>query len=121
MLNKDIVFCFTGKGPFSRKEMTNMATKAGASVTKSVTNETTILVIIDMDMNSQSAKAKKARRKGVKLIGQETFFMMCNATNHTFAKHETNVQFLNNKLKAKNEQKIIAEQIKKPLIRKIIL
>jgi BRCT domain type II-containing protein len=113
MLNKNIVFCFTGKGPLPRNQMTDIAIKAGASVTKSVTNETTILVI--MDMNSQSTKAKKARENGIDLIGPQTFFLMCNA------KQETNVQLSNNKLKVEIEKKIIAEQIKKPLLRKIIL
>lgn len=108
MLNKDMVFCFTGKGPFSRKEMTNMATKAGASVTKSVTNETTILVI--MDMNSQSAKARKARKNGIDLIGPQTFLVMCNIKNDASYEHKVQI-----------EKKIIAEQIKKPLLRKIIL
>lgn len=118
MLNKNIVFCFTGKGPLPRSQMTDIAIKAGASVTKSVTNNTTILVIMDMD--SQSTKAKKARRNGIDLIGPQTFFVMCNTVNHAFAKHETCVQFSNNKLKAEIEKRTIAEQIKKPL-RRIIL
>jgi len=108
MLNKDIVFCFTGKGPFSRNQMTDIAIKAGASVTKSVTNETTILVI--MDMNSQSIKAKRARENGIDLIGPQTFFLMCNIKDHASTEH-----------KAELEQKIIEEQTKKPLLRKIIL
>jgi len=107
MLNKDTVFCFTGKGPFSRNKMTDIAIKAGASVTKSVTNKTTILVI--MDMNSQSIKAKRARENGIDLIGPQTFFVMCNIKNNTYTEH-----------KAEFEQKIIAEQTKK-LLRKIIL
>lgn len=106
MLNKNIVFCFTGKGPLTRSEMTAIAIKSGASVTKSVTNETTTLVI--MDMNSQSTKAKKARANGIDLIGPQTFLAMCDTKNHTFPKVEI-------------EKKIIAEQIKKPLLRKIIL
>jgi BRCT domain type II-containing protein len=108
MLNKNIVFCFTGKGPLPRSQMTDIAIKAGASVTKSVTNNTTILVI--MDMNSQSTKAKKARENGIDLIGPQTFFVMCNIKNNTYTEH-----------KAELEQKIIEEQTKKPLLRKIIL
>ncbi len=118
MLNKNMVFCFTGKGPFPRDQMEAIAIKAGASVTKSVTNATTILVI--MDMNSQSTKAKKARAAGIDLMGPQTFLAMCNTGNHTFSKHETNVQFSNSKLKAEIEKRTIAEQIKRPL-RKIIL
>lgn len=108
MLNKNMVFCFTGKGPLPRSEMTDIAIKAGASVTKSITNQTTTLVIMDMD--SQSTKAKKARKNGIDLIGPKTFFAMCNITNHISIKHE-----------AELEQKIIEEQTKKPLLRKIIL
>ena len=39
----DIVFCFTGKCPLPRSEMEAMAINAGASITKSITNKTTIL------------------------------------------------------------------------------
>ena len=108
MLNKDIVFCFTGKGPLPRSEMAAIAIKAGASVTQSVTNQTTILVI--MNMNSQSTKAKRARENGIDLIGPQTFFLMCNIKNHASTEH-----------KAELEKKFIAEEIKKPLLRRIIL
>ena len=117
MLNKNIVFCFTGKGPLPRSEMAAIAIKAGASVTKSVTNDTTILVI--MDMNSQSAKAKKARKNGIDLIGPQTFFVMCNVKNHISGAKIKEVYW--DEHEAKLEQKIITEQIKKPLLRKIIL
>lgn len=108
MLNKNIVFCFTGKGPMSRSQMENTAIKAGASVTKFITNATTILVI--MDMNSQSAKAKKARANGLELIGPMTFFLMCMAGNNSYSDYEV-----------QNEKKIISEQIKKPLTRRVVL
>lgn len=111
---KDIIFCFTGKGPMSRNELTAIAIKAGASVSKSVTNTTTTLVISDMD--SQSVKAKKARSLGIDLIGPQTFLAMCKAQNITsFA------SALYFKQKVNKEIRIIEEQVKKPLVRKIIL
>jgi len=90
--------------------MEAMAIKAGASVSKSITNTTTILVI--MDMNSTSTKAKKARAYGIELIGPETFFAMCNGhiKNNAAVEHKINI-----------EKKIIAEQVKKPLTRRIVL
>lgn len=107
MLNKNTVFCFTGKGPISRNEMTAIAIKAGASITKSITNTTTTLVI--MDMNSTSTKARKARENGIELIGPQTFFQLCN------------INSASSYPKSQIEKKIIAEEIKKPLLRKIIL
>ena len=74
-MSSSAVFCFTGKSPKPRKQMEAMAIKAGGSVTKSVTNSTTILVIADPD--STSAKAQKARAMGVELISPEEFFEMC--------------------------------------------
>jgi len=70
------VFCFTGKAPKTRSEMEKMANKAGASVTKNITNRTTILVIADPA--SQSSKARKARKNNLHLISPEQFFEMCN-------------------------------------------
>ncbi len=75
MLNKNTVFCFTGKSPQSRSKMEAMAMEAGASITKSITSRTTILVLADI--HSQSSKAKKARINGVSLITPEIFFIMC--------------------------------------------
>ena len=69
---KNAVFCFTGKSPKPRKEMIAIANKAGAAVTQSVINMTTILVIADA--NSTSAKAQKARLIGIDLISPEQFF-----------------------------------------------
>ena len=74
---KEAVFCFTGKSPKTRPEMQAIAIKAGASVTKSVTSKTTILVIADA--NSTSNKAQKARSLGIDLISPEQFFMICNS------------------------------------------
>lgn len=73
-----LTFCFTGKCPLPRDKMITIATRAGAYVTKSVTNQTDILVIADP--NSQSAKARKARQLGLDLISPEEFLQMCNKT-----------------------------------------
>jgi BRCT domain type II-containing protein len=56
--------------------MEAMAIKAGASVTKSITNRTNILVIADP--NSTSSKAEKARAAGIDLISPEKFFELCD-------------------------------------------
>lgn len=74
---KTAVFCFTGKSPKSRQEMEAIAIKAGASVTKSVNDRTTILVITDV--NSTSSKAKKARANSIYMISPSQFFMMCSS------------------------------------------
>lgn len=74
---KTAVFCFTGKSPKTRPEMEAIAIKAGASVTKSITSKTTILVIADA--NSMSSKALKARTRGIDLISPLQFFMMCSS------------------------------------------
>lgn len=75
---KNAVFCFTGKSPKPRTKMTAIAINAGASVTKSVTKATTILVIADPA--STSSKARKARDIGIDLISPEQFFGMCDNT-----------------------------------------
>lgn len=73
---KGMVFCFTGKAPKPRTEMTAMAIAAGASVTKSITRLTNTLVIADP--NSMSKKAIKARLMGISLITPEEFFDLCD-------------------------------------------
>ncbi len=75
MLDKNTVFCFTGKCIWPRNVMEDMAIKAGASVTKSVTSRTTILVLADI--HSQSSKTQKARMDGVELITPQDFNIMC--------------------------------------------
>lgn len=80
------IFCFTGKSPKPRSEMEALAIKAGASVTKSITNETTILVIADP--NSTSSKAIKARRERLDLISPEDFFEICNDTINLYGKYQ---------------------------------
>lgn len=73
----EAVFCFTGKSPKPRTEMTAIAINAGASVTKSITRRTTILVIADP--SSKSSKAEKARDTGMHMISPEQFFEMCSS------------------------------------------
>ena len=75
---KKTVFCFTGKSPKPRHEMEKIAIIAGAKVTKSINNKTTILVIADA--NSTSSKAKKARDIGVYMISPSQFFKICKDT-----------------------------------------
>lgn len=77
---KEVVFCFTGKSPKPRDQMTAMAIQAGATVTASITKLTTILVIADA--NSTSTKAEKARSLGLDLISPEQFFEICDFPNH---------------------------------------
>lgn len=73
---KHAVFCFTGKSPKPRSEMEAIAIQAGTSVTKSVTNKTTVLVVADSW--SKSAKTKKALSMGIDIISPEDFFEICN-------------------------------------------
>lgn len=63
--------CFTGKSPKTRSEMSQLAETAGASVSSSVSSNTTILVIADP--NSQSSKAVRARKMGMTLMSPEDF------------------------------------------------
>ena len=74
---KMAVFCFTGKSPKTRTDMESIALKAGASITKSITSKTTILVIADA--GSMSTKARKARDNGIDLISPQQFFEMCTS------------------------------------------
>lgn len=67
--------CFTGKSPKPRSEMSDLAKSAGASVSNTVNNNTTILVIADI--NSTSSKAVKARNLGIKLMSPESFLELC--------------------------------------------
>ena len=113
---KNAVFCFTGKSPKSRSQMTAIAIKSGATVTSSITKSTTILVIADA--NSISSKAVKARSIGVYLISPEQFFEMCSRPEHPDGRdHISNFHI--------TEQKPIIEQNKKTnrhsLVRRIKL
>lgn len=87
---KNAVFCFTGKSPKTRPEMETMAINAGASVTKSVTKNTTILVIADA--TSTSSKATKARAMEIDLISPQQFFDMCNSAPASAADWQTTIQ-----------------------------
>jgi DNA ligase (NAD+) len=65
------VVCFTGKSPMKRPEMSQLAESAGASISSSISSNTTILVIADPE--SKSAKAVKARKMGIKLMSPDDF------------------------------------------------
>lgn len=65
------IICFTGKSPKPRHEMSQLAESAGASVCSSVSANTTVLVIADPD--SESSKAVKARKMGIKLMSPGDF------------------------------------------------
>jgi len=84
---KSAVFCFTGKSPKPRDQMTAIAVQAGASITASITKSTTILVIADA--NSKSQKAEKAREMDIDLISPEQFFEMCK--NQTLSNTVDNI------------------------------
>jgi DNA ligase (NAD+) len=68
-------FCFTGALPSGRKrtEAEKIVKENGGEI-KSVSGKLTYLVIADPD--SQSSKAKKARKLGVELISEEQFMDM---------------------------------------------
>ena len=57
---------FTGKGEYSRDALTNILKRNGAIIQKSVTKETDILILSDLESNSN--KAKKARKYGTKMV-----------------------------------------------------
>ena len=84
---KPAVFCFTGKCPKPRSEMEAIAIQAGASVTKSITSRTTILVIADP--NSVSSKAQNARIAGIHLISPEQFFNFCDGNTRIVSMSKT--------------------------------
>lgn len=65
------IICFTGKSPKARPEMSRLAESVGASISTSVSDNTTILVIADV--NSKSSKAVKARKLGIRLMSPENF------------------------------------------------
>jgi len=63
---------FTGEGPFSRATLTAILKRNGAIVQSSLTKETDILILADLDSNKN--KAKKARKYGTKMITYEDIF-----------------------------------------------
>lgn len=109
------VFCFTGKSPKPRKEMEAIAIKAGASVTKSVNDRTTILVITDV--NSSSSKAQKARAYAIDMISPSQFFMICSSI--TTSKDSNKINKL--KIKKPNQVNKPSEKRKHSSIRHIQL
>ena len=62
---------FTGSGPLSRNELSDLAVKNNWEVGKSVTKKTNILVCEDVDSNS--SKLQAARKNGTKIISYEEF------------------------------------------------
>lgn len=115
---KYAIFCFTGKSPKPRSEMESIAIKAGASITKSIIDRTTILVIADA--NSNSIKARKARSLGIDLISPEQFFDMCNQVKgQTSSEKLTKV-----KIKITKQEPLTEHSVKKnrhSLVRRIKL
>lgn len=77
------IICFTGKSPKPRKEMTKIANQAGATVSNSITNKVTILVVADPD--STSNKTIKARKLGIKIIGPKMFLELANNETNEIA------------------------------------
>lgn len=68
------VVCFSGKMTMVRKDLEAMVVAKGASVKKSVTKDTTLLVTDDAD--STSKKIQDAKKKGVKVISEQEFMKM---------------------------------------------
>ncbi len=65
------IIVFTGSGPLSRNELSDLAVKNNWEVGKSVTKKTNILVC--EDVNSNSSKLQAARKNGTKIISYEEF------------------------------------------------
>ena len=63
---------FTGSGFFSRSALTAILKRNGAIVQSSVTKETDILILEDLD--SISNKARKARKYGTKMVTYKDVF-----------------------------------------------
>jgi BRCT domain type II-containing protein len=59
------------------------AIKAGASITKSITQKTTILVVADLNTTLApiSSKMVKAQELGIDMISPKAFFEMCDSIN----------------------------------------
>ncbi len=113
---KNAIFCFTGKSPKPRDQMTAIAVQAGAAVTTSITKSTTILVIADA--NSITSKAVKARSIGIDLISPEQFFEMCE--NQTLSNTGGNISRLHIK-KPEPIKKNSNEKRRHSLVRRIKL
>lgn len=66
--------CFTGEMAISRDELTERSLRAGLVVKTGVSRKLDVLVIADAD--SMSAKAKKARELGVRMVAERVFLQM---------------------------------------------
>jgi len=83
-MDKKLSFCFTGAitsvdsdgKRYTRGVLTNIVNENGGEVISGVKKGLDYLVMADPD--SQSTKAKKARKLGIKLIGETEFFEMFN-------------------------------------------
>nr|WP_281351858.1 BRCT domain-containing protein [Entomospira entomophilus] len=67
---------FTGKGPFSRKELSAIAMARGYQVGNSIAESTSLLVADDV--SGVSSKSVKARKKGIPIISYEDFLRNVN-------------------------------------------
>ncbi len=63
---------FTGTGPFSRSTLTAVLKRNGAIVQDNIRKDTEVLILADL--NSDSNKAKKARKWGVPMVTYEDVF-----------------------------------------------
>ena len=65
------VICFTGKGKFDRRYLTELANKNGNEVKKSITKAVTLLVVGDLTV--KSSKITKAEENGIKVMSADDF------------------------------------------------
>lgn len=70
--NMKTTVCFTGTGPFGRKELSAKAEEMGYQPVDGVNKELQLLVC--EDINGGSSKLVKARKLGIKLMSYEEFF-----------------------------------------------
>src|SRR5262249_26994466 len=66
--------CITGNTPTPRDELEARAADAGLRVTSAVSRKTRLVVAADPD--SESAKARRARRRGIPLIAEPVLLAM---------------------------------------------
>ena len=71
--------CFTGAMVYERKQMFDIARKAGFEPIDSVTKDCNILVMADV--NSMSTKAQKARKMGITIMTDREFINKCQNAN----------------------------------------
>ena len=73
---KNGTICFTGKSTRPRYDMESCARLKGFAPVGSITKDLTVLVCADVSSNS--SKAQKARKLGVKIISEEDFWKIEN-------------------------------------------